>query len=337
MSKDIEDHPHTIGLETQWQTPAITEKNAYELMKINANQAQEFLYLGFPWASMIDGVQRQKPYLGELLIALNVIAKLSNKRQTRIATVSQHISTIEFMQIFESVGITDLFIPHKLLGQDVVNGIRLHPFPLYPTQVASKPIELNISSILDVNRDSKFLANFIGSYIPEHYISNTRERILQDAGKTKEVLIIRRDSWHFEREVYKEQMGGYAPKQQELDESERRKNEYLDAILDSTFTLCPTGSGPNSIRLFECLLLNSIPVILTKNLELPGHRALWEKACIFEEDSPSGYEHALRLIRNIKKGHIIEMREAGKELSKQIDPSSVSKLILNQMRYSSKS
>ena len=50
-------------------------------------------------------------------------------------------------------------------------------------------------------------------------------------------------------------------------------------MIDSRYSLCPSGSGPNSIRFWESLAYGSIPILLADTLELPKHE-LWEKAII---------------------------------------------------------
>ena len=43
--------------------------------------------------------------------------------------------------------------------------------------------------------------------------------------------------------------------------------------------MCPSGSGPNSIRFWESLAVGSIPVLLSDSLELPKHK-LWDDVII---------------------------------------------------------
>tara|TARA_B100000900_G_C20406635_1_gene645069 strand:- start:411 stop:872 length:462 start_codon:yes stop_codon:yes gene_type:complete len=56
-------------------------------------------------------------------------------------------------------------------------------------------------------------------------------------------------------------------------------NNYNLFLLTSRFSLCPSGSGPNSIRLWESLAVGAIPVLLADTLELPEHE-LWDKAIL---------------------------------------------------------
>ena len=71
----------------------------------------------------------------------------------------------------------------------------------------------------------------------------------------------------------------------ELNRNEVEKNtfQYELYLIDSKFSLCPSGSGPNSIRFWESLAYGSIPVLLADTLELPKHE-LWEDAIIKVEE-----------------------------------------------------
>jgi len=51
--------------------------------------------------------------------------------------------------------------------------------------------------------------------------------------------------------------------------------------------LCPSGSGPNSIRLWESLAAGAIPVVLADTLELPAH-PLWKDAVVFLPEAELG-------------------------------------------------
>jgi hypothetical protein len=55
---------------------------------------------------------------------------------------------------------------------------------------------------------------------------------------------------------------------------------YVQALRTSVFALCPSGAGPNSIRLWEALGFGAIPVILADTLHLPGDAELWQQAAL---------------------------------------------------------
>jgi len=54
---------------------------------------------------------------------------------------------------------------------------------------------------------------------------------------------------------------------------------YLDICKDSKFILCPRGAGPSSLRLFECLKLGRVPVIIADDW-VPPAGPDWEEFSI---------------------------------------------------------
>ena len=67
-------------------------------------------------------------------------------------------------------------------------------------------------------------------------------------------------------------------------------------LLKSKYTLCPSGSGPNSIRFWEALGAGSIPVLLADTLELPKNE-LWNSAIIkIKESDINSLDEILRKI-----------------------------------------
>ena len=226
-----------------WQVPAATEKAAYESI-LSENQNLDFDYFGFPWATIIDGIRNDADMVWRILKAMTQVCS-SHSDQRRRVTVAQHIHATNFIDVFKACGITDIFWSHATVKQTSIDGINLHPFPLFPAQTPNeKPPE-------NTNLTRQYLTNFIGAYSPGLYISNVRQHIFDDENRWPDVLITKRDSWHFDREVYVEQMQGLPPEAYKKQQEAKFKDEYLDAIKQSTFTLCPTGSGPNSIRIFE--------------------------------------------------------------------------------------
>lgn len=301
-----------------WQTPAATEKAAYESI-LAAPHRLPFEYIGFPWATVIDGLRYGAAITAPLLMALKRASAVPARSGRRV-TVAQHIYAMQFVELFKTCGITDLFWPHVTHRQREIEGIRLHPFPLFPAQTPQ-------AALLDPERPRRHLANFVGSYDPAFYLTNVREVIFNDANEAGDLKIIRRDAWHFERAVYEEQIRGLRADDQRLKVEQERTEEYLRAIRDSWFTFCPSGSGPSTIRIFESLSLGSIPVILTRDLRLPGPQALWEKAAIIEDDSSAGYSRALETARAMDSQSKREMLEAGAELLEAVSPRAFCRLI----------
>lgn len=312
-----------------WQVPAATEKAAYEELK-RASDSLFFAYIGFPWATLIDGLRNDGSLVGELLHSLDKIRRRLDglKSFSRRATVAQHIHADKFIEFFQVCGVTDLFWPHARVRNGEIGGIKIHPFPLFPAQTPDG------AEVGDLHRPRPWLANFIGAYNPKVYLTDVRKHIFDDAG-VSDLLILKRDAWHFDRAVYEQQVAGIAPDDARLALEERYKTEYLDAIRQSTFTLCPTGSGPNSIRIGESLALGSIPIILTRDLALPCHQDLWEAACLFEDDSADGYRRSLDQARSMSEAELRSRQLAGQALFEKIRPRAYRDLITASMEAAS--
>lgn len=321
-NQDVVIKENVIAFPYQWQVPAATEKAAYENVLLFQTSLQDTAYIGFPWATLIDAINKDSPIqwllLDKLKLLRNHVRALNHRK---LATVCQHIYAYKFMILFNYLGITDLFWSHATIKSKLIEDIRIHAFPLFPAQVPS----IDQSEDIHVNR--KYLANFIGAYQSGLYISDVRQHIFNDEGKMPDVIIVKRNSWHFNRAVYDEQIRAKKPTDEDLKREANNKQEYLQAIRDSNFTLCPTGSGPNSIRICEALALGSIPIILTKDLALPGDRKLWEEACVIEDDSEKGYGRALRRARRMSTEELKFKQIKIRSLFTMICPSSYTNLI----------
>jgi hypothetical protein len=293
-----------------WQVPAATEKAAWESVR-SATETLPFEYWAFPWATVIDGLRGEAVTTWPVLTALRqaIQARPRPAPGVRRVTVAQHIHVLQFVELFQAAGITDLFWSHATHAQPEVNGIRLHAFPLFPAQTP------DLIPPAEPVTTRKYLANFIGAYNPKIYLTNVREVIFNDPNEHDDLLIIKREAWHFDRAVYDEQIKGLAPGKDRVLTEQQLTQEYLSAIRDSWFTLCPSGAGPNSIRIFESLCLGSIPVIVTKDLRLPGNQSVWVAGCIFEEDSAEGYRRALRRARATSQACRLGMLQAGRNLA----------------------
>jgi hypothetical protein len=47
-------------------------------------------------------------------------------------TFCQHIYALDLLPFFKNLGITHLYWSHKIIGQDEIEGIKIHPYLLYP-------------------------------------------------------------------------------------------------------------------------------------------------------------------------------------------------------------
>ena len=306
-----------------WQRPAATEETALIRLQ-SGREAPGFDYLGFAWATLMDGLKERTSESKDILQALlQAHQSFDNSGLRKRATVAQHIRAINYFDLFKALGITDVFWSHAVNSYQTSRGIRIHPFPLYPAQAPEYE---------GARRSKKrHLANFVGAYNPSIYLTDVREVIFEDEGKYADLYIVKRDRWHFDRAVYDEQIGGRVASETQLETEAQQKQDYIDAIRQSWFTLCPTGSGPNSIRIFECLALGSIPIVLSRDLTLVGEQDLWDRAAIIEEDSEDGYRRAIERARRMPDAERVDMLSAGKVLFDQVGPSAFGDIIRQGM------
>lgn len=305
-----------------WQVPAATERAAWEAVR-GAAASLPFEYWAFPWATVIDGLRGEAAATWSVLAALRqaIAAAPCAAPGLRRVSVAQHIHALQFVDLFKAAGITDLFWSHATHGQPEVEGIRLHAFPLFPAQTP------NLMPPAEPVSQRKHLANFIGAYNPKIYLTNVREVIFNDPNERGDLLIIKRDAWHFDRAVYDEQVKGMAPDQQRIKIEKQMTVEYLDAIRDSWFTLCPSGSGPNSIRIFESLCLGSIPIILTRDLRLPGTARLWSEAALIADDSAQGYVDSIKRARAMPNSERMARVRSGARLLSTVTPTNYAEIM----------
>lgn len=275
--------PPTHKIELFWQYPVITEKTFYEQEKHNLN------YIGVPWATIID-----KRY--DLNIIDLYLCKIMSKNiPGGYYTCCQHICFRNLIPLWKKNGIKIVYTPHKIIGEDFIDGIEIKPCPLYAVSIEDPNKNKNIKDNNFLNYDSRpILYSFVGSY-SQHYISDIRNRIFQ-LPKKEDVYIVNRGSeWHFDPIVYNAKQN----KNGELNESSSHKEktyEYNELLLKSKYTLCPSGTGPNSIRFWEALGVGSIPILLADTLELPKHDLLDDTIIRVKEKDINKVDDILRNI-----------------------------------------
>ena len=248
-----------------WQYPVITEKTFYEQCKGDRK------YMGFPWATVID-----KRY------NINIIYKILKphvKPGVQYYTCCQHISFRNLIPLFKELGIYTVYTPHKILSENKLSDIQLRPSPLYAVNVEDNDRNtlFTDANVDFVNRERKYLYSFQGAYHPSWYLTDIRKRIFE-MKHPDNCYINHIGNWHFDKIVYSNMQN----KDNELNENDsdnERTRKYNQLLLDSKYSLCPSGSGPNSIRFWECLAIGTIPVLLADTLELPPHE-LWDDTIV---------------------------------------------------------
>ncbi len=263
-----------VFYDDEWQFPAITEKHAFEQSIKLLPEVSGVVYFAFPWATLIDLLHGGKKDAARLHAVLHETSVLL-KPGERVVTVCQHILMLNYQNMFSDLGITDVFWTHAIINQSAFPKypqISINPFPLYPVQAIRKDIDLTC--------ERSILYSFVGARADKWYLTESRNFILEHLGTDKRGMVIGREKWHFDRVVYGHQINKKVIPVEMLDDK-AAVDKFKEVLTTSIFSLCPSGSGPNSIRLWESIGLGSIPVILAETYLPPGEAALWEEAVIF--------------------------------------------------------
>jgi len=246
-----------------WQYPVITEQTFYQQNKTNIN------YLGIPWATIID-----KKY------NLNVIYNLLKgciRQDVFYYTCCQHISFRSLLPLFKALNIISVYTPHKIKGENCLHDVQLYPCPLYAVNYEDELRNITFKDIdlLKVRRD--ILYSFQGAYNSNWYLTDIRKRIFETKHPNN-CYVKHIGNWHFDNVVYSSKQNNKF-ELNETDSDYVRTQKYNELLISSRYSLCPSGSGPNSIRFWEALATGSIPILLADTLELPQHE-LWDSAIV---------------------------------------------------------
>lgn len=279
-NNDAERRQGVFGYNLEWQYPAITEKHAFlkvkELLQPENSQSS-VAYFGFPWATLIDLKRHEvndKERIERLMTELSAVKGRVGKKD-RVATVCQHIHLMDYLDVFLKAGVTDIFWVHattKASENARRFGVKIHPFPLYPVHQVHA-----INSGLSEAR--KYLFSFVGARSNDWYLTKSRNIIIDELSNDARGKVIKRDAWHYEKIVYQNQVRKNSNVDKELIDKNASK-EFREILSQSIFTLCPSGSGPNSIRVWEAAYNGSIPVILSDTFKHPGDPDLWTLATV---------------------------------------------------------
>lgn len=283
-----------VSFPVGWQVPAKTEKWAWELL-VECGELSPFVEIVcFPWATLVDLLRQGKQERAKLY--LEALDCTPPGMSVRRATVCQHIYALDMLPYFKKIGITDIFWSHKTIGLNSVDGIEIHPFPLYPVmyEMAEMPM---VSAPL---KDREYLYSFVGSYQPDIYLTDVRRNIF-NFPKRENTYILERNEWHFEGDVYRTQIAGGSVEKAERAMKSAWEKQYISIMKSTKFSLCPSGSGPNSIRFWESIKFGCIPVLLSNTLDLFGQIGL--SGCILQIDEvnideASIYQHLQGLAEN---------------------------------------
>lgn len=171
----------------------------------------------------------------------------------------------------------------KMLGHDLVSK---YPDKCFSLSQYDHPLFLNrgiytnnTKSIRTLGRvrtgsyalnPDKFLNPYVESHVPSDQDYVQKEYLLTFIGRRSHR--VRNTIFHlkFERQdIFVEDSSAFRLWAPESEEKQERQKYYYDKLLRSKFSLCPRGSGTNSIRIFESMQLGIAPVIISDEWIFP--------------------------------------------------------------------
>jgi hypothetical protein len=250
-----------------WEKEVLTEYKSYLYIKDNFNLPLS--YIAYPWALLIDYYHNNKlKTFYNFLEKLNLIEPLKDKTDFSI-TVVQSYHFKKFLPDFQKLGIKYIFSPH-ITKNDFLSifykyNIIVYPYYIYPAITSNN---INLFS-QNANMNKHLIYNFIGNV---NYSKERPTLVRNNIINMKHLensFVKKLEEWHFNQAVYHNQLNIINSNLSSIEDKIKRENEYREIMKTSLFSICPLGIGPNSIRLWESLTYNTIPVSISDNLWLP--------------------------------------------------------------------
>jgi hypothetical protein len=255
-----------IFIETNldWQYPALTEKQAFN-NHIDIKDDEENIYLAFPWATLIDNLTHSKEGINLKSYRELIIEKTEKFKDKKIHTVCQHISWRYIENLWKEIGVSDVHLSHceKNNRSDKFN---FHSWPLIATNYEN--LDRREGLIIKNNKDKKYITSFIGSN-SKQYRSDIRLKLKEYLEGFDRTLYELKERWFYHKIVYGKQIKKEELEESYLEEYKKNTKRYNEILSDTIFSLCPEGTGPNTLRLWESMSIGSIPVIFSDEWQPP--------------------------------------------------------------------
>jgi hypothetical protein len=262
-----------LAYDAEWHSHVTTEQHAFYQADKLLPKVPRVLYLGFPWATLIERLNLKQSSADNLQNVLNGARPLCNKQKS-VVTVCQHGDMLNYQELFKECGISHVFWTHAVKGQDCFpenNKIQILPFPEFPVQA------IGCASSPETAR--KILYSFVEPRSKGWETRSTTEMVLNSLCVRQDGLVIPRIRWDFDNVLQVDSIRGGENIEQDLMDS-AASIEVARILRQSVFSICPSGSRHDPTRLWESIGCGSIPVILSDNYLLPGSKALWELATV---------------------------------------------------------
>lgn len=289
--KTIDSHQEVIKhkdnlyeIKCEWQEPTSTELHYFN-NHLQKNFNNDFVYIGYSWANHIDK--------GKLLTQ-ETIEKIRNITKQK-TTVCQHIRWKYLIDLWRKLEIQTVFLSHCEKNTKY-QGINFKPWPLFATNYFYCDKEHLIK------REKKYLASFIGAHRKD-YRSDIRSKLKEyfDKNKRQDIFYKLNEDWFYQKNIFENK---------KFDKEHHRQEAlvYNQLLCDSTFSLCPEGTGPNTIRVWESTALGSIPVIYSDEWLPPQIKDMsWDEFSIFIPQKD--YEQTIDILSSISEEKIKTMQK----------------------------
>ena len=150
------------------------------------------------------------------------------------------------------------------MSKEIINRINIYPWRLFAPNIEDPNRRIGLTQ-KDIS-DRKYLASFIGAHM-SHYINDDRTILSGINSKNSYIQVY--DKWHYDDEVYKQQIQNEKAKKSQVEEQNKKTSNYNKVLSDSKFSLCPLGAGPNTLRFWESIAIGSIPVFFNEKFIPP--------------------------------------------------------------------
>lgn len=267
-------------IESKWQEPNSTELHYLNNHKRNFC-SKDSIYIACAWASVIDA---------KIRIDKSIIEEISLIKKKKV-TICQHIGWKNLLDLWYNMGIDDAYVSHCTKNLDIYYP-NIKTWPLYASSVHN----FNQPNI----NNKKYLASFVGCHRRD-YRSKIRLLLNNYFHKNKhpDIYFQLNDDWFYEKNIYHNEPIST--------EQLNQTSLYNQIIIDSVFSLCPEGTGPNTIRLWESMALGSIPVIYSDDWLPPQIPEMnWADFSIFIPIKE--YENTLDILTSIDQDKIKVMQ-----------------------------
>lgn len=299
-----------VGYVKGWQMPACTEKQAYfNHSNLIGGCSGDNLYVAFPWASLIDHLSQHDDHnfdsIDYVMDSLTESFDVDRIRSHNTHTVCQHIFWERLLPFWEHLGIKNVHVSH-LKGEHRDTKVIVRPWHLVASNFEN--VALSADLVFRPAKSKRTLCSFIGAhnqqYSKHNGGSDLRLRLRDIVWGREGCLYELGDSWFLNDVVYGGQMRG---KPFDAGKLKTGASAYNRVLSDSLFSLCPEGTGPNTIRIWESMSVGTIPVLFKSDWVRPQLDGFeWDDVSL---TVPEGEEdNLLSVLKGVEIGKIEQMQ-----------------------------